>query len=137
MKREKISAVRKTILAVHEEMGRLLEGVLARGALLKGCVYESRHRCGKPRCKCARGDLHVATALAYRGRGKQQNRHPPSGELPLLRRMTAEYQRFRRSRARLVKAFRELLNAVGALEKERLAAGERRFRKTRTGRSLE
>jgi len=136
MSADQISAVRKRIRELHDEMGRLLEGFLKRAPLLKGCVYESRHRCGKSGCACARGALHVATVLAYRGQGKQRNRHPAGRELVLVRQMTSDYQRFRRARARLVKAFQELLGQVALLERERVAEGERRFRTTDTGRCL-
>ena len=54
----------------------------------------------------------------------------------LLREMTGHYQDFRQARARLVKASRELLEQIGVMERERLALGEKRFRKTETGKRV-
>jgi hypothetical protein len=133
MNRSKISALRKNIRESHQEISPLLEVILGHSPLLKGCVYESRRRCGNPRCGCAGGQLHCSTVLAYRGLGRQRNLYPSPKEIPFLRKLTADYQRFRRSRVRLVKVFRELLETVTKMERERLAAGERRFQKTECG----
>jgi len=137
MNGSKVSAARKRIGDLHEEMRGLLEVLLRRRSLLRGCVYESRRRCGNPACRCVRGELHSSTVLAYRGRGRQRNLSPSGKELALVRKMTADYQRFRRSRARLVKAFQGLLDGVAVLEREGLAEGERRFGKTETGGKIE
>jgi len=71
--------------------------------------------------------------LAYRGGEKQYNRCPADQDILLLGEMTDRYQEFRQARARLVKASRELLEQIGVMERERLALGEKRFRKTETG----
>jgi uncharacterized protein YjiS (DUF1127 family) len=128
-----LSAARRRIGQLQQALGEDLQVFLDHGPLLKGRLYEAQTRCGKPTCRCNRGDLHTATVLAYRGGGQQYNRCPATQDMAQLRKMTDRYQAFRQARARLVKATEELLEQIGVVECERLALGERRFRKTETG----
>lgn len=136
MNRQRLSAARKGIHQLQQAMEDDLRVFLERTPLLKGRLYEAQTRCGKPGCRCNRGELHTAMVLSYRGGEKQYNRCPPSQDIPLLREMTCRYQDFRQARARLVKTSRELLEQIGVMERERLALGERRFRKTETGKRV-
>lgn len=131
---EEASAARKRVHEIHDKIGSLLELFVARRPLLKGCLYESRRKCGKKGCACTTGRLHTSLVLAYRGRGGQQNLYPPGQEVSALKEMTSSYQRFRKSRAELAKRFRELMESIAVLELWALEAGESRFRETETGR---
>lgn len=134
MNRIDASAARRRVRELYEQLGQDLDLFLGRQCLLKGCLYLSKRRCGKPGCACATGDPHQSTVLAYRGRGKQQNLSPSDPELPALQEMTANYQRFRRARVDLVRRFKELLALIGQLEDHGLERGEQQFRNTPTGR---
>ncbi|MCK4306023.1 MAG: hypothetical protein KAY24_17420 [Candidatus Eisenbacteria sp.] len=136
MNRQRLSAARKRIHQLQQAMEDDLRVFLERTPLLKGRLYEAQTRCGKPGCRCNRGELHTAMVLAYRGGEKQYNRCPADQDIPLLHEMTGRYQDFRQARARLVKASRELLEQIGVMERERLALGEERFRKTETGKRV-
>jgi len=134
MNRQGLSDTRKRIRSLQQAMADHLEVFLKRTPLLRGQLYKTQTRCGKPGCRCNRGELHSATVLAYRGGKKQYNRCPASEDIDLLRRMTLQYQDFRQARAGLIKTFRELLRQIGVMEQGRLALGESKFRKTATGR---
>jgi len=131
-----LSALRKELRTRYEDMGPLLDRFLERFPMLKGCVYVSKGRCGQARCPCAKGALHPSTVLAYRGAGRQRNRHPSPEELPLLRRLTSAYQSFRQARAQWGKEARTVLEKIALLERARLQEGERQFRATEAGKSV-
>lgn len=130
------SAARKRLLEIHQELLRLVETFPQRRPMLKGCVYLSRRRCGKPGCACVEGPPHVSTVLAYRGEGKQRNLYPCPDEVPALEQMCADYQRFRRRRVALGKLYRQLLAQIDVLEKAALREGELRLRSMDIGRKL-
>lgn len=128
-----LSAARRRIRQLEQAMEQDLQVFLKRGPLLKGRLSEAQTRCGKLGCRCTRGELHTAMVLAYRGGEKQYNRCPADQDLLVLGKMTDRYQDFRQARARWVKAMQEILQQVGVIERERLAQGEEKFRKTETG----
>ena len=136
MNRSHLSAARRRIRQLEQAMEQDLQVLLKRGPLLKGRLYQAQTRCGKPGCRCLRGELHTAMVLAYRGGAQQYNRCPADQDMPLLGEMTSRYQGFRQARARLVKTSRELLEQIGVMERERLVLGEKRFRKTETGKRV-
>ncbi len=136
MNRQRLSATRNRIRQLQQAMADDLRVFVERPPLLQGRLYEAQTRCGKPGCRCNRGALRTAMVLAYRGGEKQYNRCPADQDIPLLGEMTSRYQGFRQARARLVKTSRELLDQIGVLERERLVLGEKRFRKTETGKRV-
>lgn len=136
MNRSHLSAARRRIWQLEQAMEQDLQVLLKRGPLLKGRLYQAQTRCGKPGCRCMRGELHTAMVLSYRGGEKQYNRCPADQDRLLLGKMTDRYQGFRQARARWVKAMQEILEQVGVIEHERLAHGEEKFRKTETGKRV-
>lgn len=106
----------KALLADHQ---RQLEALLPLRQLVKGSVYELQTRCGKPSCHCAsdEGPLHSSTVLSWSEKGKTRLRTLPPGERERLRRLTANYRRFRQARAALVKLHRCILVTIDRLEK--------------------
>lgn len=134
MSPDELSRIRQRVRDLYQEMDQMLQVFLGRAPLLKGCVYESRRRCGKVGCICAKGQLHTSKVLAYRGEGKQRNLSPSKTEIGALEEMTSAYQRFRRLRARWVKVSTELLGCIDLLERHRVELGNERLRGTETGR---
>lgn len=93
--------------------------------LLKGSLRTISRRCGKPRCRCTKGQLHRTTVFVDR-----------QGERPVLRKVTGpdyrkllaptrEYRRIRGLRARLSYLHHEVLDACDRLTRFRLAKGHR------------
>jgi hypothetical protein len=126
-----LSSLRARLDQVQQQLAGLLEECFGREPLLPGSLYVLRRKCGKPNCRCTRGELHESTVLSYRGQGRPQNISPTPEQLESLRQMTDDYRRVRTARAKLVRWQRELLKLVDALEAARVQRGEVEFRKGR------
>jgi hypothetical protein len=128
---QQLSALRSQLLQAQQRLPQLLEECLGREPLLPGSLYSLRRKCGKPNCRCSRGDLHESTVLSYRGQGRPRNISPRPEQLGSLRTMTYDYRRCRQARAHLVRWQRQLLKLVDALQAARVQEGEAEFRKMR------
>ena len=126
---QEISSLRSELLKAQQQLPQLLEACLAREPLLPGSFYTLRRKCGKPNCRCNRGELHESTVLSYRGQGRSRNISPPPEQLESLRPMTLDYRRCRQARAKLVRWHRQLLKLVDALETIRVQQGQTVFHK--------
>jgi hypothetical protein len=126
---QQLSSLRSQLLKHREQLPQLLEDCLGRELLLPGSLYILRRKCGKPNCRCSRGELHESTVLSYRGQGRPRNISPSAEQLESLRSMTHAYRRCRQARAQLVRWQRQLLSLVDALEAARVQLGEAEFRK--------
>ena len=129
----RLSSLRSQLTQAQQQLPGLLEDCFGREPLLPGSLYTLRRKCGKPNCRCARGELHESTVLSYRGQERPRNISPPPEQIDLLRTMTDDYRRVRQARAKLVRWQRQLLALVDALEEARVQLGEAEFQK---GRSL-
>jgi hypothetical protein len=128
---QQLSLLRSQLLKAQHQLPELLEEWLGREPLLPGSLYTLRRKCGKPNCRCSRGQLHESTVLSYRGQGRPRNISPPTEQLESLRSMTHHYRRCRQARAQLVRWHRQLLALVDALEAVRVQQGEAEFCKLR------
>src|SRR6266852_3082824 len=133
---QQLSSLRSQLLQAQQRLPELLEECLGREPLLPGSLYTLRRKCGKPNCRCSRGELHESTVLSYRGQGRPRNISPPPEQLGSLRTMTHAYRRCRQARATLVRWHRQLLTLVDALEATRVQQGEAEFRKLRASPSV-
>lgn len=129
---QRLSTLRSQLTQLQQQLPQLLEDCFAREPLLPGSLYVLRRKCGKPNCRCTRGELHESTVLSYRGQGRPQNITPAPEQLDRLRAMTDDYRRVRQARAKLVRWQRQLLDLVDALEAARVQGGETEFRKARS-----
>ena len=116
---DQTSRLRQTLRALLADYHRRLHDLLPLRQLVKGSVYELQTRCGKPSCHCASpdGPLHTTTVLSWSEHGKTRLRTLPPGEQARLRRLAANYRRFRQARAALVKLHRRILRTLDRLEK--------------------
>lgn len=127
-----LSSFRARFIQAQQQLPDLLEDCFAREPLLPGSLYKLRRKCGKPNCRCTRGELHESTVLSYRGEGRPRNISPPLEQLESLRKMTEDYRRARQARAKLVRWQRQLLALVDELEAARVRLGEAEFQKVRS-----
>lgn len=130
----RLSSLRSQLLQAQKLLPALLEACFAREPLLPGSLYTLRRKCGKPSCRCNRGELHESAILSYRGQGQPRNLATTPENLPALRAMTDQYRRCRQARAQLVRWQRRLLDIVDALLAARVQLGEAEFRQRRTPR---
>ena len=127
-----LSALRAQLLHAQQQLPGLLEDCFGREPLLLGSLYTLRRKCGKPNCRCTRGELHESTVLTYRGEGRPQNISPPPEQMNALRKMTEDYRRARQARAKLVRWQRQLLALVDELAAARVRLGAAEFQKGRS-----
>src|SRR4030065_1498619 len=104
--REKYSQLRQTLLRLASEIKGLVEPVFSARPVIKGTVYELKRKCGKPGCKCARGEPHGRMVVSASEGGKTRLGVIPHGFLVEVQAKVSRYQELRRVRARLGGVFR-------------------------------
>ncbi len=113
-----LSQARLKLRQRGDELIKLLDVFLARKQLIKGGVCLSRSKCSKPNCRCVReGKLHAVWKLYWTEGGKTRLKALKKGVVYGYQRLTANYQRFRKARARLVKIYQEMIQLINFLEK--------------------
>jgi len=117
--RRRFSRLRQALRQLAGELPQLVKPVLEDRPVIKGSVYEIKRRCGKPGCKCARGELHKSMVLSASEQGRTKLRAIPRGRLTAVRRKVAAYQRIRRVRARLVKTQQKMIEIIDQIEELR------------------
>jgi uncharacterized protein DUF6788 len=88
--------------------------------MVQGSFYLLRRKCGKPNCRCARGQLHPAYVLTRSEAGKDRLYPVPKEQRAEVRKRAAEYRRYQRARAVLVKRHLRLLALVDQIAEQRL-----------------
>ena len=95
------SAVRSSDIVSLDHLGDVPDAVLrkelARLArhMVFGTLAERGRVCGKPNCRCARGEKHPAVQLAHwAGEGKTRSQHVPYAIVATVREGVAAWQRF-------------------------------------------
>jgi len=114
--RENLSRLRHTLLQLVEEMKGLIEPFFSDRPVLKGTVYELKRKCGKPGCKCARGELHARMVVSASEGGKTRLRAIPRGFLVDTQQRVRRYRELRRARARVVEIHRQMLKVMDEME---------------------
>jgi len=128
--REKFSQLRQTLLHLASETKGLVEPFFSDRPVIKGTVYELRRRCGKPGCKCARGELHARMVVSASEGGKTRLQVIPHGFLVEVQAKVRRYQELRRVRAQLGEIYRKMLRVIDQMEamrrEELSSSGKRR-----------
>lgn len=115
-KGEKVSQRRRELRELLEAEARVAKVFFERDALVRGQIYETSRRCGKPNCHCATGEGHAQVAFASLTPGGRRNRAISALARERLEPLTARYRRFREARAELVRTQREILGRIDGLE---------------------
>jgi len=114
--REKVSRLRQSLLHLADEIKGLVEPFFSDRPVIKGTVYELKRRCGKPGCKCVRGELHARMVVSASEGGKTRLQVIPHGFLVEVQAKVRRYQELRRVRARLGEIYREMLKGMDQME---------------------
>ena len=114
--REKFSRLRQTLLQLASEIKGLVEPLFSDRPVVKGTVYELKRRCGKPGCKCARGQLHARMVVSASERGKTRLQVIPKGFLVEVQTKVRRYREIRRVRARLGEIYRKMVRVMDEME---------------------
>jgi hypothetical protein len=114
--RQRFSRLRQSLLHLAQEVRRLIEPFFSDRPLIKGTVYELKRRCGKPGCKCARGELHGRMVVSASERGKTRLQVIPPGFLVEVQDKVRRYRELRRARSRLIEVHRKMLKLIDEME---------------------
>ena len=79
--KKKFSQLRQSLAGLSNEIRRIVEPIFSDKRVIKGSVYELKTKCGKPGCKCAKGQLHHRMVLSASEKGKTKLRAIPNGLL--------------------------------------------------------
>jgi len=84
-------------MSVPERQARsALARLVTQRGVLRGNLLERRRACGKPNCKCARGELHESLYLVFSEGGKLRQLFVPKTWEVLVRQWVADYHDARR-----------------------------------------
>jgi len=120
-----ISKQRQQIHLLYRQMGACLKILLSRPPMVRGIVYELKRKCGKPNCRCTRGELHSSPCLSYYiGGGKRKLTTLKGSDVAKYRKLTENYQRFYHARAEFLKLSREIIDGLKKIEEERIMSYE-------------
>ena len=89
--------------------GSLLRQMTKPSALIPGSFYLMHRKCGKPSCRCARGQLHATYVLTRSEAGKHKRYCVPASQRARVRKLAAAWKRSQQARAKLHKLHAQLL----------------------------
>jgi hypothetical protein len=108
----RFSLLRRKLARFAELPRRFLHPLLDEKPMIKGTLYPLRRKCGKPSCRCARGQLHETMMLSASIAGKTKLWTIPAERVENIREMTERYRHFRRARTEFVKLYRQRLTQI-------------------------
>jgi len=86
-----------------------------KGEVLAASLSKTHKICGKPNCKCARGDKHVVYQLSWTENGRRRSAHIRASDLLKLQGAVDSYRHLRQCRADLLKMASEGAALIDAL----------------------
>jgi hypothetical protein len=95
------------------------------GKLIKGSLVVNRRKCGSPKCRCARGELHESLAITYKENGRSVLVHVPSHLEAAAERAIGDY--------RMLKRLVAAISRTNLEQFRRESRKGRRRRESRTG----
>jgi len=114
--KKKFSQLRQSLLTLANEIRQIVEPFLSDKPVIKGSVYELKTKCGKPGCKCAKGQLHHRMVLSASEKGKTKLRAIPRGFLVEVQTKVRRYQELRRVRVRLIEVHKRIVQLMDEME---------------------
>jgi hypothetical protein len=107
--------VRQRIHQLDQRRRGLLERVLRPRPMVVGSLYQMRRKCGKPGCKCARGQLHASWYLSRTQQGRTKLRYIGKVVPDRLGKRVRRYQRHQKVLAEIRKIDAEISEHLNAL----------------------
>lgn len=117
---KELSSLRQQLWRAYAAIAQTLRRLQRPNPMVQGSFYLLRRKCGKPNCRCARGQLHPAYVLTRSEQGKDRLYTVPKDHRARVRQWAAEYRRYQRARAVLIKRHVKLLALVDQMAQERL-----------------
>ncbi len=114
--RTNASAARQALRRLAQQLPQVLQAAMGvRGKVLAASLSKTHKVCGKPNCKCARGDKHVVYQLSWTEDGRRRSAHIRAGELAKMQATVGRYRHLRQCRAELLKIASEGAALIDAL----------------------
>ncbi len=113
---KKFSQLRQSLDRLANEIRQIVEPFFSDKPVIKGSVYELKTKCGKPECKCAKGQLHHRMVLSASEKGKTKLRAIPRGFLVEVQTKVRCYQELRRVRVRLIEVHKKIVQLMDEME---------------------
>ncbi len=114
--RHDASEARHELLRLAKQLPRQISAALnVRADVLAASLSKTHKVCGKPNCKCARGDKHVVYQLSWTEDGRRRSTHIRDDELDMVRSAVERYRHLRHCRAELLKLASEAASLMDAL----------------------
>jgi len=114
--KKKFSQRRQSLTGLSNQIRQIVGPFFSDKPVIKGSAYELKTKCGKPGCKCAKGQLHSRMVLSASEKGKTRLRAIPHGFLVEVQTKVRCYQELRRARVRLVEVHKEILKVMDQME---------------------
>ena len=133
------SRLRQELRRLEEARSTYIERIMAtRGPLRRGAFVTVERKCGKPNCRCARGEGHPAKYLSVKEGGKTRMIYVPKSEEVEVAKEAEQYRQYRQARAMLAKLNRQALAVIDELEQalettEKIGERKKRRRSHRKG----
>jgi len=112
--------LRQQLWRAYSALGTTLRRLQRSEPMVQGSFYLLRRKCGKPNCRCVRGELHPTYVLTRSEAGKDRLYPVPKEQRAEVRKRAAEYRRYQRARAVLGKRHLRLLALVDQIAEPRL-----------------
>ena len=117
---EQVSLLRQKLWRAYRALARTLRTLQRDAPMVQGSLYLLRRKCGKPNCRCARGQLHTTWVLTRSEAGRSRLYAVRPEQRSRLRPLAREYRRWQLARARLVKQAAALLALIDQLAEGRM-----------------
>ena len=118
--------LRQQLWRVYQALGRTLRAMTPTQPLIPGSFYLMRRKCGKPTCRCARGQLHPAWVLTRSEAGIHKLYSVPADQRAQVRQRAAAWRRCQRARSQFVKQTAALLALADRLTQAQTVAWPKR-----------
>jgi hypothetical protein len=115
-----LSNLRQQLWRAYAALAQTLRRLQRSQPMVQGSFYLLRRKCGKPNCRCAAGQLHATYVLTRSEQGQDRLYTVPKDQRAKVRQWAAEYRRYHRARAVLVKRHLHLLSLVDQMAQQRL-----------------
>ena len=110
------SSARQALRRIAEQLPKRIEAALSvRGEVMAASLSKTHKVCGKPSCKCVRGEKHEVYQLSWTENGRRRSTHIRRDELARVRAAVDRYRSLRQSRAELTKLTSEAASLMDAL----------------------
>ena len=117
---EQVSLLRQKLWRAYRALARTLRTLQRDAPMVQGSLYLLRRKCGKPNCRCTRGQLHATWVLTRSEAGRHRLYAVRPEQRGRLQPLAREYRRWQLARARLAKQAAALLALIDQLAQGRL-----------------